>query len=164
MISRILTPAVSEVFKAVTARKTAEEIITKRSDLAEETQVMLKERLSKYGVVLDDIAIVDLDFTAEFARAVESKQIAEQQAKQAEYVANKATADAKATVNTAKGQAEAALTNARAQAEAQRLLKQSITPELLQLKAIEKWDGSMPQVIGTGGNLLFNIPTTQKKE
>lgn len=164
VVDRILGPSVSEVFKATTAKKTAEEIITRRNELADETQSMLRERLAKYGVILDEISIVDLDFTKEFSHAVEQKQVAEQQAKQAEYVAMKATADAKAAVNTAKGQAEAALTLAKAKAEAQKLLRTNVTPELLQQQAIEKWDGTLPNVLGSGSLPFLNMSFGTKKE
>lgn len=161
-VTSILMPSVSEVFKAATSKKTAEEIITRRNELADDTYKMLKERLAAHNVILDTISVVNLQFSKEFSHAIERKQVAEQEAKQAEYVAQKATADAKAKVNTAHGDAEATLTNAKAQAESQKLLRQSVSPELLQLKAIERWDGSMPQVLGNGSGLLFNIPVNGK--
>lgn len=144
IIFRIITPAVSEVVKAATARKTAEEIITKRSELKQEIDLQLKERLAAYGILVDDVSLVNFSFSAEFAKAVESKQIAEQQAKQAEFNALKAEKEAKAEVNRAKGQAEA-----------QRLQRETITPALLQKQAIEKWDGKFPTVMGGDGALPF---------
>lgn len=157
VVTKVLTPLVSEVFKSTTATKTAEEIITKRSELAEESEKGLRAGLAKYGLILDNVSIVDLDFTAEFAKAVEHKQIAEQQAKQAEYVAMQATANAKAEVNKAKGDAEATLTRARAQAESQKLLRLTVTPEILQQQAIEKWNGEFPQVMGSGTLPFLNL-------
>lgn len=86
-------------------------------------------------------------FSPEFSRAIESKQIAEQEAKQAEFIAKKATQEAQAEINRAKGQAEA-----------QRLQRQTLTPDLLQKQAIEKWDGHFPTVMGGNGTLpLINI-------
>lgn len=160
---RIIDPAVSEVLKASTAKMTAEEVLTRRLELKENIDKLLMERLLTFGIFVKAISLVDLNFTNEFNHAVEQKQIAEQQAKQAEYTAQKATADAKSTVNAAKGQAEATLLQARAQAEAQRLLRETITDKLLQLKAIEKWSGEVPSVMGGGSNLLFNIPTKSQK-
>jgi prohibitin 1 len=156
---RIIQPAVSEVLKAATAKMTAEEVLLKRLELKQNIDDMLVKRLANYNVIVKDVSLVNLDFTGEFNRAVEAKQIAEQDAKKAEYVAIQATNEAKGTVNKAKGTAEAVLINARAQAEAQKLLQQSTNSAILQLKAIEKWDGEMPQFMGSGGNMLFNIPT-----
>ena len=144
IVNGIITPAVSEVLKAATAKKTAEEIITKRTELKDEIDNNLKTRLGAYGLVVNDVSLVDFSFSPEFSKAIESKQIAEQEAKQAEFVALKATKDADAEVNRAKGQAEA-----------QRLQRQTLTPELLQKQAIEKWNGQFPTVMGGNGALPF---------
>ncbi|WP_407900741.1 prohibitin family protein [Scytonema sp. NUACC26] len=147
IITGIITPAVSEVLKAATSKKTAEEIIIIRTQLKEEIDNHLKERLSAYGLIVDDISLVNFAFSPEFSKAIEAKQIAEQEAKQAEFIAKKATQEAQADVNRAKGQAEA-----------QRLQRQTLTPELLQKQAIEKWDGRFPTVISGNGTLpLINI-------
>lgn len=149
IISRIISPAVSEVVKAATAKKTAEEIITKRTELKQEIDNQLKDRLLPYGVLVDDVSLVNVGFSPEFAKAIEAKQIAEQEAKRADFIALKAEKDAQAEINRAKGQAEA-----------QRLQRQTLTAELLQQQAIEKWDGRFPTVMGGNGALPFiNIDT-----
>jgi len=157
IVTGIITPAVSEVLKAATAKKTAEEIITRRTDLKEEIDRNLETRLAAYGVIVDDVSLVDFAFSPEFSRAIEAKQIAEQEAKQAEFIAVKASKEAIGEVNRAKGQAEA-----------QRLQRLTLTPELLQKQAIEKWDGHFPTVMGGNGTLpLINIDpaslSTQQK-
>jgi regulator of protease activity HflC (stomatin/prohibitin superfamily) len=158
IVLRIITPAVSEVLKAATAKKTAEEIITKRTSLKEEIDIALKARLAAYGVMVDDVSLVDFAFSPEFSKAIEAKQIAEQEAKQAEFIALKASKEAVGEVNRAKGQAEA-----------QRLQRLTLTSELLQKQAIEKWDGRFPTVMGGSGTLpLINIDpatlTSQKQK
>jgi regulator of protease activity HflC (stomatin/prohibitin superfamily) len=147
IVNGIITPAVSEVLKAATAKKTAEEIITIRTKLKEEIDNNLRKRLAAYSLIVDDVSLVNFAFSPEFSRAIESKQIAEQEAKQAEFIAKKATQEAQAEINRAKGQAEA-----------QRLQRQTLTPDLLQKQAIEKWDGHFPTVMGGNGTLpLINI-------
>lgn len=147
IIDGIITPAVSEVLKAATAKKTAEEVITKRTELKEEIDNNLKNRLESYGIMIDDVSLVNFSFSPEFSKAIESKQIAEQEAKQAEFIAKKATQEAQADINRAKGQAEA-----------QRLQRLTLTPDLLQKQAIEKWDGRFPTVMSGNGALpLINI-------
>ncbi|QYX33164.1 prohibitin family protein [Sphaerospermopsis torques-reginae ITEP-024] len=86
IINGIMTPAVSEVLKAATAKKTAEEIITKRTELKQEIDANLKSRLEPYGVIVDDVSLVNFSFSPEFSRAIEAKQIAEQEAKQASFI------------------------------------------------------------------------------
>ena len=150
IITGIITPAVSEVLKAATSKKTAEEIITLRTQLKEEIDTNLKKRLGTYGLIVDDVSLVNFAFSPEFSKAIEAKQIAEQEAKQAEFSAKKATQEAQAEINRAKGQAEA-----------QRLQRQTLTPPLLQQQAIDKWDGHFPTVMGGNGTLpLININPT----
>ena len=152
VLERIITPAVSELFKAGSSKLTAEEIITKRNELSTEVKETMRVRLIKYDIVMDDLNIVDVDFSKDFSHAVEQKQVAEQSAKTAHYVADKAKQDAEAEINKARGQAEA-----------QKLMKTSITPEILQKMAIEKWDGSFPQVLGTSGLPFLNIKLKDNK-
>lgn len=144
ILQRIINPAVSEVLKAATAKKNVEEILTKRTELKNEIDQALQTRLTTYGLVVDDVSLVDFGFSPEFNKAIEAKQVAEQQAKQAEFVALKAAKDAEAEVNRAKGQAEA-----------QRLQRQTLTRELLQKQAIEKWDGKFPTYMGGNSPLPF---------
>ena len=144
IISRIITPAVSEVVKAATAKKNAEEIITKRTELKEEIDSKLDNRLVGYGIIVDDVSLVNVSFSPEFAKAIEAKQIAEQEAKRAEFEAVRAEKEANAEINRAKGKAEA-----------QRLLQVSLTSAILQQQAIDKWDGSFPTVMGGEGTLPF---------
>jgi regulator of protease activity HflC (stomatin/prohibitin superfamily) len=82
---------------------------------------------------------------------VEAKQIAEQEAKRAEFVALKASKEADAKVNLAKGEAEA-----------QRLIRETITSDLLQKQAIEKWDGKLPTIVGNGGPKVLDLSKFMK--
>ena len=153
IVTSILSPAISELLKAATSKKTAEEIITKRTELKTEIDNSLKKRLEPYGVIVRDVSLINFGFSPEFSKAIEAKQIAEQEAKQAEFAVQKATQDAQAEINRAKGQAEA-----------QRLQRQTLTPQILQQQAIEKWNGQFPTVMGGGGTLpLINIapPSSQ---
>ncbi|MEG4211329.1 prohibitin family protein [Microcoleus sp. S13_B4] len=153
IVTSILSPAISEVLKAATSKKTAEEIITKRTELKTEIDNTLKKRLEPYGVIVRDVSLINFGFSPEFSKAIEAKQIAEQEAKQAEFTVQKATQDAQAEINRAKGKAEA-----------QRLQRQTLTAEILQQQAIEKWNGQFPTVMGGGGTLpLINIapPSSQ---
>ncbi len=138
VLDNIILPAVSEMAKAASAKKTAEEIITKRQQLKEDIDKLLVSRLANYGIILSDVSIIDIKFSDEFNRAIEAKQVAEQEAKQAIFKAEQAKNEAVARVNTAEGQAKA-----------QQLQQQALTPELLQKMAIDKWDGRFPTYMGT---------------
>ena len=90
----------------------------------------------------------------------------QQEAEQAQYELQKQQTLAKANVAEAQGEAQALLVKAKAQAEANHLLQASITSTLVRYKAIEKWNGIMPQV--TGNNTPFidlrSMATSEKTE
>ncbi|MBD2034330.1 prohibitin family protein [Leptolyngbya sp. FACHB-321] len=133
----IINPAVEEVLKAVMAQYTAEEIITRRGEVKAGLDHALTERLASYYIAVDDISLVHAHFSKRFSDAVEAKQVAEQEAKRAEFIARKAVRQAEARVNLAKGEAEA-----------QRLIRETLTPELLRKQAVERWDGKLPLIVG----------------
>lgn len=158
IVSKIIAPQTQESFKVAAARRTAEESITRRTDLKNDFDTALGTRLEKYGIIVLDTSVVDLNFSTEFAKAVEDKQIAEQQAQRAVYVAQQAEQEAQAEVNRAKGRAEA-----------QRLLAETLKAQggelVLQKEAIEAWregGAQMPDVLVMGGDspgvpFLFNL-------
>ena len=146
VVARIIAPAVEEVLKAVIAKYTAEEIITKRGEVKAAVDESLTLRLLTYHIAVDDISLVHVHFSQRFSDAVEAKQIAEQEAKRGEFLALKAVKEAEAKVNLAKGEAEV-----------QRLLQDNLTPELLERQAIEKWDGKLPLIVGDGGKNLLDL-------
>ena len=133
VIERIISPAVEEVLKAIMAKYTAEEIITKRGEVKAGVDNSLTARLANYHIKVDDISLVHVHFSERFSDAVEAKQIAEQEAKKTGFVVLKALKEAEIKVNLARGEAEA-----------QRLLRQDLTSEILIKQAIEKWNGNLP--------------------
>jgi len=154
VVSKVISPQTQESFKVAAARKTAEEAITKRDELKEDFDIALNERLDKYGILVLDTSIIDLNFTKEFAQAVEDKQIAEQSAQKAVYIALEAKQKAQADINRAKGRAEA-----------QRLLAETLRAQggslVLQKEAIAAWrDGGsqMPNVLVMGGENKSSVP------
>lgn len=151
--SKIIDPAIQESIKAVTAKYTAEELITKRQDVSTEIKEILAAKLKPLFKV-DNFNIINFDFSKEFNAAIESKQTAQQ-------LALKAQQD----LVRIKIEAEQKVTQAQAEAKSLEAQKAQITPELVelrkveaQLKAIEKWNGVMPQYAG-GDGTIFNIPT-----
>ncbi|MCT0253860.1 prohibitin family protein [Synechocystis sp. CS-94] len=146
VIDYIIDPAIKEILKAVLAKYTAEEIVTKRDQVKGEVDALLINRLGNYHIAIDDLSLVHVHFSKGFRDAVEAKQIAEQEAKQAEYIAQKAISQAEAMVNLAKGEAEA-----------QRLIKVTLTPEILQKQAIEKWNGNLPLMVGDRNHKFLDL-------
>jgi len=143
---RIIDPAILEVVKAVSARYSAEELITKRPAVSEAMRATLMERLLVHNIAVDALSITSFNFSKSFIDAIESKQAAEQLALKA-----------KRDLDRIKIEAEQTVTAARAEAESLRLQRANISPDLIELrkieanlKAIEKWNGILPQVTGAG--------------
>ena len=131
----ILEPVIEESVKSVISKYTAEETITKRSEVSSESLKVLQEKVQKYGIIIDNFNIINLSFSAEYSKAIEEKQVAEQK------------------LATAKLESEAKIVEAEAAKKANDLLKQSLTDELIEKQFIEKWDGKLPDTYA-GGDIL----------
>lgn len=150
---RVVDPAIGESLKAVTAQYTAEELISKRSEVSHKVKETLSKKLATYYMILDEINITEFKFSPEFNAAIEQKQIAEQQALKANLDLQRIEIEAQQKIEQAK-----------AEAESLKLQKDQITPELVELRkieaqieAIKKWDGKLPSVTGTGAIPFLNI-------
>ncbi len=146
VIKNILTPAIEEILKAVIARYTAEEMITRREQVKTEVDRELTTRLAAYHLAVDDLSLVHVHFSQQFRDAVEAKQIAEQEAKQAEFVAKKALKQAEMRINLAKGEAEA-----------NRILQETLTPSILRYQALQRWDGQLPLITGNNHSAVVEL-------
>ena len=141
--SRILDPARPEAVKSVTAQFTAEELITKRTQVRDDIAKLLREKMTRHGLILDEFAIVNFSFSPSFTTAIEAKVNAEQEKLKAER-----------DLMRIRVEAEQKVTSARAEAESLRLQRQEVSQDVLALRTIEKWDGHLPQVTGGAVPLL----------
>jgi len=146
---RIILPAVQESVKAATALYTAEELVSRRQEVRDKIRNLLRDRLKTNGVIVDEFSIVNFAFSREFSNAIEAKTTAEQLKLKAER-----------DLDRIRIEAEQKISSAKAEAEALRLQKEIVTENLIKLrqiemqqKAIDKWDGKLPQV--TGGAMPF---------
>lgn len=145
--SIIITPAIQECVKAVTAKFTAEELITNRQSIGDQMMELLKNKVSAYGIEIQIFNITTFDFTAEYNAAIEAKQTAQQNALKAEQ-----------DLQRIKVEAEQKIVQAEAEAEAYKLKSQELTPEILMSKYIEKWDGKLPTVVsGDSGTMMLDL-------
>lgn len=147
-VSRIINPAIQESLKAATAKFTAEELITKRPDVKAVIRDELKKRLETSYLVVDDISITNFAFSKEFTDAIEAKQVAEQNVQKANNDLKRIEVEAQQKIETAKADAE----SIRIQGDA---LKEN--PELVDLKAVEKWNGTLPQYMLGNSTPFINI-------
>ena len=143
--STVINPAISECIKSVTSRYTAEELITKRTEVSEEMKKFLQKKLSEKYILVDSFNIINFDFTDAFNTAIEEKQIAEQNALKAKY-----------DLERIKTEAEQAVTKAKGEAEAMKLKNEQISQSIIYLEFIDKWDGKMPTYYGSD-NLFLGL-------
>ena len=136
-VSTIINPAINEVFKAASAKYTASQLITDRNKLKAEAQETLSARLKPYGIQVEQLSITNFSFSESFSKAIEDKQVAQQNAERAKFNLDAAKTDA----------------------EAQRVQSETLTAGYLQKMAVEKWDGKLPTYMGSG--TVFNLPLGQ---
>jgi len=105
---RILPSLMNECAKAVVARYNANELLTKRDQVSAAISADLMRRAGGFHVLLEDVAITHLSFSPEYARAVEAKQVAQQDAERAKYVVIGAQQEKKTIITRAKGEAQSA--------------------------------------------------------
>lgn len=154
----IIQPNVSEIFKAVTAKYNVDELITKRETVKNEIAEMIKQRLAAYKLIVNNVSITNFVFSEQFNKAIEAKQVAEQ-----EYLRQKNL------LEKTKVESEQKITQAKAEAESLKLQNQVVTPLMVELRKIEvtkelidKWDGQgaiVPQtVLGDSKGLIVSLP------
>lgn len=150
---KIIQPQVQEVLKAVTAKFSADQLITNRSAVASQVQSMLKDRLMSYGIFVESTAITNFNFSRSFNDAIEAKVTAQQQKQKAEM-----------DLQRIQVEAEQKVVSAKAEAEALRVQREAITSELLELRqievqrqAVDKWDGKLPTYVGGESVPLIGI-------
>ena len=170
LVATILSPAIQESVKAVTAQYTAEELVTKRAEVKIKIQDVVEEfvnsTLEQKGVngsmSIQNLAITDFEFTDEFNKAIEEKVKAEQDALKAENekMQRITQAEAAAAERELAADAEAYKLEVESVARAEAIKREAEAlrgnPDLIQLRIAEKWDGQLPQI--TSGTVpLLNL-------
>lgn len=145
--SVLVTPAVNEVLKAITATYTAEQSVTNRQLISDGLVTGLNEKLNDIGLYITDVNIIDFDFSEAFITAIEEKQVAQQQLLKAET-------EKKTKITNAEAEAEAIKIKADAEAKANETVGKSLTQLIIENKKIEKWNGVLPKVTGGSGTII----------
>ncbi|CAE8639416.1 unnamed protein product [Polarella glacialis] len=105
---KVLPSVINEVLKSVVAQYNASELILQREHVSKMIRQRLLQRAGDFGIMMDDVAITHLNFSPEYEKAVESKQVAQQQAEKARYLVLKAHEEKKRTIIHAEGERESA--------------------------------------------------------
>ncbi len=184
-VTVLLDPAINEVTKAVAARFTAEDLIRRRADAKKQITAEIVERMVGAGLAVVDVSIKNFRFGKAFERAIESKQVAEQNSQRAKNELEKARIDAQQEVAHAEANKQSRILAAEANAEeiriqseadaeriarlsavqaaAHKLLGASVNDRSLRVRFLEKWNGVLPKVVGEG-NVFLQLGLEEAKE
>lgn len=175
--SRVVSPAIQESVKQVTARFNAENLITNRETVKSEIENQIKQRLAAYNIDVETISITEFQFSEQFRRAVEAKVEAEQRALQAnndlrrieieaQQVEARAIGEQKANIARAEGVRQAAVLQAQGEAESIQIVEAQLreNPRYLEWLKTQRWDGVLPLVTAgaEGATPFIEIPAARE--
>lgn len=119
----LIRPILAEVTNSVIAAYPIERFVEKRSEISNKIKAEFERRVEGTGIIVKSFSLVNHDFSDEYNKAIEAKKVAEQGALKAKYDLERVTLEA----------------------EAQLKKQKSLNEMVLMEKAIDKWDGKMPQ-------------------
>jgi prohibitin 2 len=154
----VINPAVMNLAKAAVSQFAINDVIVKRNDLSKLIFESLKDRLAQYYIILETVNLNNISFQPAFSAAVQEKQVQEQGVQTALYKKQQAMQEADQRVVMAKADAEVTRLNAIAESEKQRLLRNTVSKDVIELKWIERWDGKLPQYMLGNSVPMVNMP------
>jgi regulator of protease activity HflC (stomatin/prohibitin superfamily) len=133
IVSKVFDPAFQDYIKTVVPTYAVEEILPNRDAIRATVKQKLADKALPYGIFVDDVFLTNIHFDPAYTAAIEAKQVASQKLEQAKI------------------EAQTAVAQATGQSQANAILTQSLTTNLILWNEIQKWNGILPTVVGTGG-------------
>ena len=180
--NKLVSPRMLEITKGVFSKYTAENLVAYRQTLSDQICAELSNELERYGINVISISIENIDFTDAFTDAVEAKQVAAQKKLQAEIEQGQKTMETEQQANrekiaaqaeadvariNAEAEAYALKTRAEAEADANRMVAESLTPDLIQYTEVQNWNGNLPMYMAGSDSTtlpILNLNTTGAEE
>lgn len=150
--ANLISPRVHEALKEVTSLQSAEQIVKTREQIKTRALELARKKVGTL-LVVDDIVIQNIALTKELEHAIEAKMVQEQEAAKSKYLQQRAQIEADTSVIQARGEAESIVIRGTALRE---------NPAAIDLKVVEKWDGAVPLVIGSGENTLLPLQESMR--
>ena len=148
---RIIQPMEQEVVKATTAKFTAEELVTKREEVRNEMKALFTERLINKGIIVEELSIINFDFSPSFNNAIEQKVTSAQLKLKAEMDLQRIEVEAKQVEAKAIGEKNAKIASAEGDARAVEIINEQLkkSPQYIEYYKLQRWDGKLSQVVGS---------------
>jgi regulator of protease activity HflC (stomatin/prohibitin superfamily) len=164
--NKVIDPALNDFIKEAMPQYAIAEILPSREQIRQKAKDAMNANLARYHIIVDDIYLANLAFSEEYEQAIEDKQVAQQQVQTQQQVLEQKRIQAQQAVVDAEGKANAAVALATGQAEANRLLAESLSPELIQYTAITKLNDKISVILlPATGNFLIDtrglLPTNE---
>jgi regulator of protease activity HflC (stomatin/prohibitin superfamily) len=156
----LVEPRVINFFKEETVRYESVDIAPNRERLRLDVRTRLTNELKPFSIDVVELLIDNIDFSNEFKRSIEAKQIATQETLRAEQIVRQKRFEADQLIEAARGEAESVRVRAQGQADANRLLGASLTPEVIQFAAVQKLGDDVSVVIIPAGQGIILDPSS----
>ena len=148
--SKVLGPAINEAFKAVTAKYNSEELITKRDEVSQAITQHITNKVTQFDIVVTNVSLVNFGFSKNYQDAIEAKVTATQAKLKAEQDLERIKVEAASRIAQAEGEAKAIAIQASA-------IQSQGGQAYVQLQAIEKWDGKLPNTMLGNSTPFINV-------
>lgn len=167
--SKVIDPAFNDFIKTVVPEYKVDQILGARDEIRSKAKQALAANLAQYHIIVDDIYIANISFSAEFQQAIEAKQVAQQQVQtetqilaqkkiQADQAVAQAQGQADSNVKLAEGQAAATIALAQGQATANQTLAASLSDQILEYQYIQKLTDKITVMLLPSGNAsIFDL-------
>lgn len=157
--TKLIIPQLQSVMKNEIGQFKAEDLVQNRTTVQENIEEKLRDSLGRSGIIVVSFAIENIDFEDGFEEAIRAKVIAEQEALKMQNKTKEKEELARQTVIEAQAQADSEKIRADAEAYAIEAIQKQLqtSPEYIELKKVERWDGKYPQVIGDTVNPFVDI-------
>ncbi len=156
--AKIILPRLQDIPKTITDDYPTSSVLNEREEIRQLMSELLRSELEPYGIVVDNILLENFSYSAEYNQAIEEKQIAEQRVSTERQILEQQRIQAEQAVVRAEGEANARIEQARGEAEANRLLTESLSPELLQWTAIQRLqDNVQIMLVPSDGGLILDV-------
>jgi prohibitin 1 len=156
--AKIIDPAFNDFIKTVVPDYSVNDILAKRDEIRSFAKTQLAANLSQYHIIVDDIYIANIAFSDAFQKAIEDKQVAQQQVQTEQQILAQRQIQAQQAVAQAKGQADSTVALAEGQSKANALLSASLTDQILEYQYIQKLTDKISVLLLPAGNgTIFDL-------